>query len=118
MANTGYFDPIDETLFAQDFIFRGPVIGPLNLADYKDVLGYFSIYEAFPDISPNTFGYTVDPEDPYRVWYFVRSSGTYQNPLGGPLGSVLAPNQEVVYRGSLETSKPQSQTHDSRQRIG
>jgi hypothetical protein len=102
MDNQGYFDPIDESLFAEEFIFRGPVIGPLNKADYMDVLDYFKIYMAFPDIDPNCFGYTVDPEDPYRVWFFLRAKGTYQNPLGGPLGSIIKPKNQV-YRGSLET---------------
>lgn len=101
MKNTGYFDPIDETLFADDFIFRGPVIGPLNKEDYKQVLDYFGIYKAFPDIDPNCFGWSVDPENPYRVWFFVRATGTYQNPLGGPLGSVLEPDNQQ-YRGSPE----------------
>ena len=103
MANTGYFDPIDESLFSEDdFIFRGPVIGPLNFADYKEVLSYFSIYKAFPDIDPNCFGYTVDPENPLRVWFFVRATGTYQRPLGGPIGNLIRPDQQT-YRGSPET---------------
>lgn len=101
MSNAGYFAPIDEALFADDFIFRGPVIGPLNKADYKEVLDYFSIYKAFPDIDPCCFGYVVDPEDPYRVWYYVRATGTYQNPIGGPLGAVLKPDGRK-YRGNPE----------------
>jgi hypothetical protein len=102
MNNQGYFDPVDESLFADDFIFRGPVIGPLNKADYMEVLDYFKIYEAFPDINPNCFGFTVDPEDPYRVWFFLRATGTYQKPLGGPVGFVIRPTNQR-YRGSLET---------------
>ena len=102
MANSGYFDPIDKSLYADDFIFRGPVIGPLNRNDYEEVLEYFSIYKAFPDIDPNCFGYTVDPENPLKVWYFVRATGTYQKPIGGPLGAIVKPNNEV-YRGSPET---------------
>jgi hypothetical protein len=102
MDNQGYFDPLDASLFAEDFIFRGPVIGPLNKKDYTEVLEYFSIYKAFPDIDPNCFGFTVDPEDPYRVWFFLRATGTYQNPLGGPLGKIIKPDNQR-YRGSLET---------------
>lgn len=102
MANTGYFDPMDASLYADDFIFRGPVIGPLNKDDYREVLEYFSIYKAFPDVDPNCFGYTIDPEDPLRVWYLVRATGTYQHPIGGPLGNVVKPNNEA-YRGSPET---------------
>lgn len=102
MKNTGYFDPMDPTLLADDFIFRGPVIGPLNKVDFQGVLEYFSIYKAFPDIDPNCFGFTIDPKNPLRVWYFVRATGTYQQPMGGPLGSIVKPNNEV-YRGSTET---------------
>ena len=43
-----------------------------KIGDYKEVLDYFSIYKAFPDMDPNCFGFTVDPENPLRVWYFVR----------------------------------------------
>ena len=102
MNNQGYFDPLDESLFADDFIFRGPVIGPLNKPDYVEVLDYFKIYEAFPDINPNCFGFTVDPLDPYRVWFFLRATGTYQKPLGGPVGVLVKPDNQA-YRGSLET---------------
>jgi len=48
MQNTGYFNEYDPSLFADDFIFRGPVIGPLCKKDYEEVLQYFSIYKAFP----------------------------------------------------------------------
>ena len=48
MQNTGYFNEYDPTLFADDFLFRGPVIGPLYKKDYEEVLRYFSIYKAFP----------------------------------------------------------------------
>lgn len=100
-SSTGYFSPIDESKFADDFIFRGPIIGPLNKADYKEVLDYFQVYQAIPDISPNCFGFSVDPENPYRVWFFVRSTGTCENSLGGALGSIAQPKGQV-YRGNTE----------------
>ena len=99
---TGYFNPYDPTLFAEDFIFRGPVIGPLNKVDYEEVLEYFSIYKAFPDINPNCFGYSIDPDNPLRVWFQLRASGTYTKPLGGPVGKIIKPNG-TKYRGSTET---------------
>ena len=99
---TGYFNPYDPTLFAEDFIFRGPVIGPLNKVDYEQVLEYFSIYKAFPDINPNCFGYSIDPDNPLRVWFQLRASGTYTKPLGGPVGKIIKPNG-TKYRGSTET---------------
>lgn len=102
MQNAGYFNQMDESLFAEDFIFRGPVIGPLNKEDYTEVLEYFSIYKAFPDIDPNCFGFSVDPDEPLRVWFQVRASGTYTKPLGGPVGKLIKPDGQK-YRGSTET---------------
>lgn len=101
MKRTGYFDPLDESLLADDFVFRGPVIGPLNKQDYKEVLEYFGMYKAFPDLDNNCFGFSIDPEDPWRVWFFMRATGTYQQPLGGPIGNILQPNNQK-YRGSTE----------------
>lgn len=103
---TGYFSPLKEDkLLAPDFIFRGPVIGPLNKQDYAEVLEYFSVYKALPDIQPNCFGFSTDPQDPYRVWFFLRATGTYQEPLGGTLGklaSQVTPPDGRVYHGSTE----------------
>lgn len=113
----GYYSKQDASLFAEDYIFRGPSIGPLNLRDYTSVMLYFMMYEAFEDFSPNAFGYTVrptsprlaspgltltltphpnpspgqvDPMDPLRVWFFVRASGTYTAPVGGAFGKLAA----------------------------
>lgn len=83
-------------------VFRGPVIGPLNKADYLQTLGTFRIYEAFPDISPNAFGFTVDPDDPLRVWFLVRNSGTNTGPLGLGLG-IKWPASGKTARGATET---------------
>ena len=56
---TGYYSVQDASLFAEDYVFRGPSIGPLNKPDYTSVMQYFMMYEAFEDFSPNAFGYTV-----------------------------------------------------------
>jgi len=102
MKSTGYFDPLDESLMADDFIFRGPVIGPLNKKDYIEVLDYFGMHKAFPDLDNNCFGFSIDPDDPLRVWFFMRATGTYQKPLGGPVGTILQPEGQK-YRGSTES---------------
>jgi len=101
----GYFSPIDTTILADDFVFRGPVIGPLVKTDYIEVLDYFRVYEAFPDVAPNCFGFVVDQSDPLKVRFFVRATGTYQNPLRGFLGMAaakVAPPDGRDYRGSTE----------------
>ena len=103
----GYFSSIeDEDVLAPDFVFRGPVIGPLNKKDYMEVLAYFSVYKALEDIEPNCFGFSVDPDDPYRVWFQVRAKGTYTQELGGPLGELagkITPADNRRYQGATET---------------
>jgi hypothetical protein len=103
----GYYSPLNnETFLADDFVFRGPVIGPLNKGDYAEVLEYFKIYKALPDVAPNCFGYVIDPSDPLRVWFQVRATGTYQQPLGGAAGefaNMVSPPDGREYRGSTET---------------
>jgi len=102
----GYFNPLDEKQLAADFVFRGPVIGPLNRQDYIEVMQHFRMHSAFSDFSPNTFGFTVDPEDPMRVWFFVRASGVNTAPIGGALGQlgafVTPSDKRTKYRGSPE----------------
>lgn len=85
---SGYYSSINTNILANDFIFRGPVIGPLNKSDYIEVLNYFKIYQAFPDIRPNPYGFVVDPSEPLKVRFFIKATGTYQNPIGGFLGGV------------------------------
>lgn len=76
-----------STILADDFVFKGPLIGPLNKPDYFDVVdNYFRIYEAFPDLNPNCYGFTVDVVDPLTVRFFVKATGTYQQPLEGAIG--------------------------------
>jgi hypothetical protein len=78
---------IRSTILADDFVFKGPVIGPLNKPDYVDVVdNYFKIYEAFPDLNSNCYGFTVDVVDPLTVRFFVKATGTYQQPLENAIG--------------------------------
>ncbi|CAB9496321.1 expressed unknown protein [Seminavis robusta] len=68
-SQSGFYSPYDESVLAEDFVFRGPYIGPLNKKDYLSTMDTFGIYKALPDISPNCFGYTLDPDNPKRVWF-------------------------------------------------
>uniref|UniRef100_A0A7S1T7T1 Uncharacterized protein n=1 Tax=Tetraselmis chuii TaxID=63592 RepID=A0A7S1T7T1_9CHLO len=75
-TGSGYFSPAKEELFSEEFVFRGPVIGPLCKKDYLVTLNAFSIHKIFPDIQSNSWGYSIDPQEPNRVWFFVRQTGT------------------------------------------
>mmetsp|Transcript_19563 Transcript_19563/g.62267 ORF Transcript_19563/g.62267 Transcript_19563/m.62267 type:complete len:208 (+) Transcript_19563:238-861(+) len=96
-TGSGYFSPQKEDMMADDFVFRGPIVGPLCRADYKTVLGNNKIYEAWPDINPNCFGFTVDPMEPNRVWWMTRVTGTQTGPLKlGPRITLPATNKKAV----------------------
>jgi len=79
-AGSGFWNPVDPDLIAEDFVFRGEYIGPLNKEDYVQTMRKLKPYSAFPDMKPNAFGFTVDPQDPLRVWFFVRNTGTNTKP--------------------------------------
>ena len=68
---------MSEDWYASDYILRGPVIGPINRADLtRDQTG-LDLVNGFPDIEIDTFGYTIDPENPYRCYYMQRWRGTH-----------------------------------------
>jgi len=74
---SGFYSPADPDVFAEDFVFRGPYVGPMNKKDYVGTMEVFSFYKSFPDISANSWGYSIDPKDPNRVWFMCRNTGTF-----------------------------------------
>jgi len=91
---------------ADDFIFRGPVIGPLNKADFcatlSSVGGQNGIKDAFPDLQVNQFGFSTDPTEPGRVWYMERPRGTFTGPFDHPVVGTIDPTG-AKYIGPPET---------------
>lgn len=99
---SGFYSNYDADVFSEDFVFRGPVIGPLNKKDYLEVMDFFNIYKCIPDINPNAFGFTVDPKDSNRVWFMVRNTGTFTGQAFLPDFVNYKPNgKEIV--GPVET---------------
>lgn len=66
---------MSEDWYADDYVLRGPVIGPLTRADLAKSQKGLDIRAAFPDLTLETFGLTIDPENPYRCFYFQRWRG-------------------------------------------
>eukprot|EP00529_Nitzschia_sp_RCC80_P030511 CAMPEP_0113485098 /NCGR_PEP_ID=MMETSP0014_2-20120614/24308_1 /TAXON_ID=2857 /ORGANISM="Nitzschia sp." /LENGTH=291 /DNA_ID=CAMNT_0000378733 /DNA_START=144 /DNA_END=1019 /DNA_ORIENTATION=+ /assembly_acc=CAM_ASM_000159 len=103
-SQSGFYSPYDESMFSDEFVFRGPYIGPLNKQDYFSTMDTFGIYKAFPDISPNCFGYSIDPQNPNRVWFMVRNTGTFTGEPGlGFGGDAYFPPNGATLQGSPET---------------
>jgi hypothetical protein len=74
-------ESFNEDYFAVDYVLRGPVIGPINRDDLATSQNGLGIKAAFPDIKLDTFGFSIDPENPYRCFYFQRWRGTNSEDL-------------------------------------
>jgi hypothetical protein len=92
-----YLDKPSPDFWADDFVFRGPVIGPLAKKDLVDTLTTLDPSQSFSDFEPNAFGFSVDPVEPNRVWYFVRPRGRFTKAYNHPVfGNVEATNEELI----------------------
>ncbi len=89
---SGFYSDYDADVFSNDFVFRGPYIGPLNKKGYFQTMDAFSVYKAIPDINPNAWGFSIDPKDPNRVWFMVRNTGTFNGQAFLPDSLNLKPN--------------------------
>mmetsp|Transcript_13367 Transcript_13367/g.15749 ORF Transcript_13367/g.15749 Transcript_13367/m.15749 type:complete len:262 (+) Transcript_13367:74-859(+) len=74
-------ETFNEDWYSKDYVLRGPVIGPINRADLAATRSGLGVRAAFPDLKIETFGFTIDPENPYRCFYFQRWRGTNSNDL-------------------------------------
>ena len=65
-----------ESYYAKDYVFRGSVIGPITNADVVATQKSFDVLGAYPDLDRGIFGFTIDPQNPYRCLFFERWTGT------------------------------------------
>mmetsp|Transcript_1393 Transcript_1393/g.1866 ORF Transcript_1393/g.1866 Transcript_1393/m.1866 type:complete len:261 (+) Transcript_1393:166-948(+) len=65
-----------EQFFDEEYLFRGPIFGPLTADDVRKTQQGFRVQDAFPNLQTRPFGFTVDPDNPYRCYYFERWEGT------------------------------------------
>ena len=72
----------DGDCLADDFEFCAAVVGPIGKQEYLDALGGFKLTDSF-DIEQNFFGFTVDPVQTNRVWFFSRQIAKHIAPFMG-----------------------------------
>mmetsp|Transcript_27775 Transcript_27775/g.26577 ORF Transcript_27775/g.26577 Transcript_27775/m.26577 type:complete len:237 (-) Transcript_27775:153-863(-) len=72
----------DGACLADDFEFAAAVVGPIPKDEYLDALKSFSLKESF-DITNNYYGFTVDPLQTNRVWFFTRQIAKHIAPFVG-----------------------------------
>ena len=58
--------------YAEDYIFRGSIIGPITAQDVQETQEGFDIVGAYPDLERGIFGMSIDPNNPYRCFFFER----------------------------------------------
>lgn len=81
ISNEGFYSPVKREMMADDFVFMGPVVGPLNTVDYLGTLGVFRVYDAFPDVQVDMAPFTQDPHENKRFWSIIRVTGTHTGDL-------------------------------------
>lgn len=70
-----------EEIFDDDYVLRGPVIGPIDRADLQLSQKGLGLFEAYPNVRVDSFGFTIDPENPYRCLYFSRWRSVHEGDL-------------------------------------
>lgn len=106
---------IPTDYYSKDYIFRGPIVGPINRKDLVQTNTQFGLDVAFPDLDREAFGFCVDPENPYRVLFFERWKATHAGELNilnilkadatgnkvvspvMPFSIVWTPDGEIIY---------------------
>jgi len=74
------------SVLSEEFVFRGPHIGPLNKSDYVAAMDTFGVHKALPNVNPDAFGFSLDHVDANRVWFMVQNKGTFTGEPGLGLG--------------------------------
>jgi len=99
---SGFYSDYEADVFSEQFVFRGPNIGPLNKKDYLQTMDAFGIYKAIPDINPNAWGFSIDPNNSNKVWFMVRNTGTFNGENFAPGSINMKPNGATL-EGCPET---------------
>lgn len=81
---------------ADDYVFRGSIVGPITGTDVAETQKGFNLLGAYPDIDRGVYGFTLDPQNPYRVFWFERWTGTMTGAI--KIGSLitLPPTQRKI----------------------
>mmetsp|Transcript_29457 Transcript_29457/g.35869 ORF Transcript_29457/g.35869 Transcript_29457/m.35869 type:complete len:254 (+) Transcript_29457:89-850(+) len=104
IQNDGFHRPFKnvDVLSDKDFVYTGPVVGPLNKQDYIGTVTTFKVYDAFPAMKVTNSPLTRDPEDPNRYWSVIRVNG------GAHTGELNMGSTKVPPTGNIMTVGPQS----------
>ena len=86
VLNDGFHAPAKASLMADDFVWFGPIVGPLNKQDFLRTVELFKVYEGFPDLKMHLAEFTRDPVEENRYWSILRLEGTHTEPQASGTG--------------------------------
>jgi hypothetical protein len=104
VLNDGFHQPAKLELMAKDFVWFGPIVGPLNKKDFLGTVGLFEVYKGFPDMQMALSEFTQDPSEPNRFWGILRLSGTHSGPQSAGTGQTFAPTGDALDVGPQAVS--------------
>ncbi len=83
--------------FADEYVFWGPIFGPITADNVKKTQKGFNIQDAYPHLQIHPFGFTIDPDNPYCCYFFDEHwEGTNTQPVMiGRMGELPPTNTEV-----------------------
>jgi len=87
VLNDGFHAPAKQSLMSDDFVWFGPLVGPLNKKDFLGTVACFKVYEGFPDLKMHLAEFTRDPVEENRYWSILRVEGTHTQPQASGTGT-------------------------------
>jgi len=87
------YDELEPYYDHKRYVFRGSIIGPITSKDIRETQKKFNILDAYPDLNIDTFGYTIDPENPFKCYWFERWRGTNQAAI--QIGPISLPKTDA-----------------------
>jgi hypothetical protein len=91
VLNDGFHAPAKASLMADDFVWFGPIVGPLSKQDFLRTVELFKVYEGFPDLKMHLAEFTRDPVEENRYWSILRLEGTHTEPQASGTGFSYKP---------------------------
>merc|ERR1711907_634092 len=102
LQHDGWWGPKDESLVADDFVFRGPVIGPYNASDSQHAFSPLTgPYNGFLDLTPGFRSCWTDPELPLQVSCVLYPRGTHTKDWHSPFGLLNATGNKLIGGGEV-----------------
>lgn len=103
-GGNGFTGPVRREVFADEFVLRGPVVGPVVGIDaYDSLMRRIGPYTAFDEIDVSVPACWADPDEPALISCVTYMSGTQARDWNSPLGTVKAAGASFKGAGEVVT---------------